>query len=90
MALQRRRHEIPVRVAFMWQRSGRWRVRDRFACSLPVSTASSRDYGWSPMHLLDASYAQTKSDGEASRCVDGRPMWPAVTNTRVRSCASWP
>jgi hypothetical protein len=25
------------------------------------------------MHLLDASYAQVRSDGAASRCVDGRP-----------------
>jgi hypothetical protein len=31
-------------IAFTRQKSGRWRVRDRSACSLPVSTASSRDY----------------------------------------------
>jgi hypothetical protein len=35
-------------IAFTRQKSGRWRVRDRSACSLPVSTASSRDYVWSP------------------------------------------
>ena len=35
-------------IAFMRQNSARWPVRDRFACSLPVSTAASRDYVWSP------------------------------------------
>jgi hypothetical protein len=35
-------------IAFMRQKSARWRVRDRSACSLPVSAASSRDYVWSP------------------------------------------
>jgi hypothetical protein len=35
-------------IAFTRQRSGRWSVRDGSACSLRVSTASSRDYVWSP------------------------------------------
>jgi hypothetical protein len=35
-------------IAFTRRGSGRSRVRGRSACSLPVSTASSRDYVWSP------------------------------------------
>jgi hypothetical protein len=35
-------------IAFTRQKSGRWRVRGRFACSLPVGPASSRDYVSSP------------------------------------------
>jgi len=41
------RDERPA-IPFTRQKSGRRRVRDRSACSLPVSIASSRDYVRSP------------------------------------------
>jgi hypothetical protein len=45
----------------MRQKSGRWRVQDRSACSPPVSTASSRDYVWSPKLKPAGSASENKS-----------------------------
>ena len=41
-------------IAFTQPKSRRWPVRARFACSRPVSKASSRDYVWSPSGSPDA------------------------------------
>ena len=54
-------------IAFAGPDSGRRRVRDRSACSLPVGTASPRDYAWSPMRLSASSQAQDKSDHSADQ-----------------------
>ena len=42
-------------------------VRDRSACSLPVSTASSRDYVWSPKQSPDGGSAEYERDRPARR-----------------------
>ncbi len=61
-------------IAFTRQKSGRRRVRDRSACSLTVSTTSSRDYVWSPKRSLARGRAGDKSD-RGHR--DGGPgAWP--------------
>jgi hypothetical protein len=50
-------------IASTRQKPRRWRVRDRSACSLPVSTASSRSYVWSPNH----SRARAGGQGQSAR-----------------------
>ena len=45
-------------------------VRDRSACSPPVSSASSRDYVWSPEHNCEVGWSQsekTRPDPGATR-----------------------
>jgi hypothetical protein len=45
-------------------------VRDRFACSLPASTATSRDYVWSPLRSsVVAAQASLQYDGQLAVAV---------------------
>ena len=62
-------------IAFTRQTSGRWRVRDRSACWLPVSTASSRDYHWSPKRKQARRRRKHKCD-RVSHEELGAPDWP--------------
>ena len=54
-------------IASMKQQSERGRVQDRSACSLPVSTASSRDYVWSPKRKPWRAGVDVQSDHPAAR-----------------------
>jgi len=56
--------------------SGRWRVQDRSACSLPASTASSRDYVWSPKQRREPSRPERKSTRADRTC--GLPLGPGA------------
>ena len=68
-------------------------VRDRSACSLPVSTASSREYVWSPKH---EQRNQSRPDRKSARPVNDvgapselRPVgWSGVASSPSRASRS--
>jgi len=70
-------------IAFTRQKSRRWRVRARFACSLPASTASSRDtFG---RHRHRAGHHQAGDPFGAERSCDGHDAdYSYRRNTRQR------
>jgi hypothetical protein len=60
-------------IAFTRQTSGRSRVRARSACSLPVSTASSRDHVWSPKQSEASDCHLTSKQSSASYRSEAMP-----------------
>jgi len=69
-------------IAFTRLKSGRWRVRDRSACWLRVSVASSRDYVWSPKR----SSASEGADRESACQRDAI----SARRGRLTTASTWP
>ena len=59
-------------IAFTWQTSERWRLQDPSAYSRPASTASSRDYVWSPKSDRDPGEAWVEESDRRIAARGGR------------------